>query len=138
VKAIVVGCGRVGSGLARSLAEAGWDVAVVDRSQEAWERLGKDWRGEFVAGHALDTDVLERAGIADADALFAATSGDNTNIVVAQVAKRRYDVPQVAARLLDPARAEFYADHGFEVVSPTQTAVASLAAWAQAATPRAS
>lgn len=134
----MIGCGRVGSGLARSLAEAGWDVAVVDRSQEAGERLGRDWRGEFVAGHALDTEILERAGVGDADAFFAATSGDNTNIVVAQVAKRRYEVPQVAARILDPARAEFYGDHGFEVVSPTQTAIASLVAWAKASTPRAS
>ena len=105
---------------------------MVDRDAGALARLGKDWHGDFVAGHALDVDVLERAGIASADAAIAAPSGDNTNIVVAQVAKRRYEVPSVAARILDPARAEFYAGHGFDVVSPTRTAIAELADWVKA------
>ncbi len=103
---------------------------MIDRDPEAFVRLGRSWGGEFVAGHALDVDVLERAGIADADVLVAASSGDNTNIVVAQIAKRRYAVPSVAARILDPARAAFFAGHGFDVVSPTQTAIADLASWA--------
>jgi trk system potassium uptake protein TrkA len=127
VRAIVVGSGRVGSSLARDLADAGWDVVVVDRNPDAVVRLGRDWGGEFVAGHGMDADVLARAGVQDADALVAVTSGDNTNIVVAQVAQRRYEIPIVAARILDPARAEFYSGRGFEVISPTKAAIQDLA-----------
>ena len=130
MKAIVVGAGRVGSALAKSLQAAGWDVAVVDETEEALARLGENWPGEFHVGHGMDTSVLERAGITDADALVSSTDGDNTNIVVAQLAKRRYEVPAVAARILDPARAEFYSGRGFDVVSPTSTAIEELTSWA--------
>jgi trk system potassium uptake protein TrkA len=126
MKALIVGCGRVGSALAARLNEAGWEVVVVDESEEALGRLGENWPGEFHVGHALDIEVLERGGIADADVFIAATDGDNTNIVVAQVAKLRYEVSHVAARILDPARAEFYAGRGFDVVSPTGTAIEAL------------
>lgn len=130
MKAIVVGAGRVGSALAKSLQAAGWDVAVIDETEEALSHLGENWPGEFHVGHGMDTSVLESAGIADADALVTATDGDNTNIVVAQVAKQRYEVPSVAVRVLDPARAEFYSGRGFDVVSPTSTAIEELTAWA--------
>jgi trk system potassium uptake protein TrkA len=126
MKALVVGCGRVGSALAKRLHKAGWEVVALDESEEALGRLGENWPGEFHVGHALDIAILESAGIADADALIASTDGDNTNIVVAQVAKRRYEVPHVAARILDPARAEFYSGRGFDVVSPTGTAIEAL------------
>jgi trk system potassium uptake protein TrkA len=126
VKALIVGVGRVGSAVANRLREEGWDVAVVDESEEALGRLGPNWPGEFHLGHGMDTSVLEAAGIADADAFVASTDGDNTNIVIAQVAKRRYEVPSVAARILDPARAAFYSGRGFDVVSPTSTAIAEL------------
>jgi trk system potassium uptake protein TrkA len=126
MKALVVGCGRVGSALAKRLHKAGWEVVALDESEEALGRLGEDWPGEFHVGHALDIAVLESAAIAEADALIASTDGDNTNIVVAQVAKRRYEVPHVAARILDPARAEFYSGRGFDVVSPTGTAIEAL------------
>jgi len=130
MNAIVVGCGRVGSALARKLAGEGWSVAVVDKDETAMELLPDDWRHPFVVGHALDTSILEEAGIESADVFVAATGGDNTNVVVAQVAKGRYGVEAVAARIHDPARAEFYADRGFELVSPTRTAIRELAAWA--------
>jgi trk system potassium uptake protein TrkA len=130
VKALIVGCGRVGSSVAKALHGAGWDVAVVDESEEALTRLGEAWPGEFHVGHGMDAAVLEQAGVEDADAVIVATDGDNTNIVVAQVAKRRYGVPSVAVRILDPARAAFYADRGLHVVSPTQAAIESLASWA--------
>ena len=130
MKAVIVGCGRVGSSVARALDKAGWEVAVVDESEEALTRLGDAWPGEFHLGHGMDTTVLEQAGVADADAVIVATDGDNTNIVVAQVAKRRYEVPSVAVRILDPARAEFYADRGLHVVSPTKAAIESLTSWA--------
>ena len=130
MKALIVGCGRVGSSVAKALHGADWDVAVVDESEEALTRLGEAWPGEFHVGHGMDTAVLEQAGIEDADAVIVATDGDNTNIVVAQVAKQRYEVPSVAVRILDPARAAFYADRGLHVVSPTQAAIESLASWA--------
>jgi trk system potassium uptake protein TrkA len=126
VKALIIGVGRVGSAVAARLREAGWEVVVVDENEEALGRLGANWPGEFHLGHGMDTSVLEQAGIQEADALVASTDGDNTNIVVAQVAKRRYEVPAVAARILDPARAEFYSGRGFDVVSPTSTAIAQL------------
>ncbi|HYY32006.1 MAG TPA: NAD-binding protein [Gaiellaceae bacterium] len=126
MKALIIGSGRVGSALAKRLVDVGWQVVVVDESEEALGRLGEGWPGEFHVGHALEIQVLEGAGIRDADAVIAATDGDNTNIVVAQVAKLRYEVPHVAARILDPARAEFYSGRGFDVVSPTGTAIEEL------------
>src|SRR5215211_6922007 len=98
MNAIVVGCGRVGSALARKLAGEGWSVAVVDKDETSMELLPDDWRHPFVVGHALDTSILEEAGIESADVFVAATGGDNTNVVVAQVAKGRYGVEAVAAR----------------------------------------
>ena len=127
MKALIVGCGRVGSSLAKKLQAAEWDVSVVDASEDALARLGENWPGEFHVGHGMDITVLEGAGIADADAVIVATSGDNTNIVVSQVAKERYGTKSVAVRLLDPARAEFYATKGLHVVSPTRDAINGLA-----------
>ena len=127
MKAIVVGCGRVGSAVAKRLHEAGWEVVAVDESEEALERLGDKWPGAFHVGHGMDTAVLEGAGIADANMVLIATDGDNTNLVVAQIAKLRYNVPKVAVRVLDPARAAFYSNRGFDVVSPTMTAIEALA-----------
>jgi trk system potassium uptake protein TrkA len=125
VKAIVVGCGRVGSAVAKQLAGDGWQVTCVDEDEGALARLGS-WRGGFVPGHGMDVEVLERAGVAEADAAVVATNGDNTNIVVAQVLRARWEVPCVVVRILDPARAEFYAERGLRTVCPTQTAIASI------------
>ncbi len=133
MKALIVGCGRVGSALAKELDQAGWEVVVVDEREKALDLLGEGWRRGFVVGHGMDTAVLEEAGIAGADLLIAATDGDNTNIVVAQVAKLRYGVQSVAARIQDPARADFYAGRGMDVVSPTKSAIADLTRWALAA-----
>ncbi|HEY2936185.1 MAG TPA: NAD-binding protein [Gaiellaceae bacterium] len=130
MRALVVGSGRVGSALSKALANEGWDVVVVDENEQALELLGQDWRGGFVVGHGMDAGLLEEAGIADADVLIAATDGDNTNIVVSQIAKRRYEVPRVAARIHDPARAQFFAGRGFAVVSPVMSAIVELTAWA--------
>jgi len=127
VKAIVVGCGRTGSAIALQLSTEGWDVTVVDEQEEALARLGSRWQGRFVLGHALDDAVLRRAGIEEADAVAVATDGDNTNIVVGQVAQLRYDVSCVVVRVLDPARADFYAARGLRTVCPTQTAISVLA-----------
>lgn len=122
----MVGCGRVGSTVALTLAEEGWDVTAVDESEAALARLGERWRGGFVNGHGMDVDVLREAGIERADAVVVATDGDNTNIVVAQIAQRMFGVGCVVVRLLDPARADFYAGSGFDVVCPTKTAYETL------------
>ena len=126
MRALVVGCGRVGSSVARRLAALNWDVTVVDGKEEALGRLGEDWRGAFIVGHGMDAKLLEQAGIEKADAVVVATNGDNTNIVVAQVAKQRFEVPLVVVRILDPIRAQFYAQQGMKVVCPTQTAIDQL------------
>lgn len=130
MKALIVGCGRVGASLARNLSEDGWEVTVIELREENLTRLGPEWRHPVVLGHGMDADVLEEAGVEDADILIAATDGDNTNLVVAQVARRRYGVERVAARIQDPARADAYADRGFEVVSPVKMAIDGLTRWA--------
>jgi trk system potassium uptake protein TrkA len=126
MKVIVVGCGRVGSRVSRQLDRAGWEVTVIDGNEEALHRLGEDWRGGFVLGHGMDTDVLLESGIEDADAMVVATNGDNTNLVVGQLAQKRFGVGTVIVRVLDPARAELYATLGLRTVSPTSTAISVL------------
>ena len=133
MKAIVIGCGRVGATLARTLADEGWRIVVIEMREENLSRLGPEWKQPVVIGHGMDTAVLEEAGVADADVLIAATDGDNTNLVIAQVAVKRYEVDHVAARIQDPARADAYADRGFEVISPVKMAIDGLARWALAA-----
>jgi trk system potassium uptake protein TrkA len=126
MNALIIGCGRVGSTIALQLQKDGWDVTVVDEKEDALSRLGENWPGRFVVGHGMDTDLLREAGIEDADALVVATDGDNTNIVIAQVAQKRFGIDCVVARILDPARAEFYAKRGLRTVCPTKTAIDSL------------
>jgi trk system potassium uptake protein TrkA len=126
VKAIVIGCGRVGSQVAKNLDAEGWDVAAIDENEEVLNRLGETWSGGFIVGHAMDLDVLRRAGIEDADAVVIATNGDNTNLVVAQLAQRQFEVPFVIVRILDPARAELYEGLGLQIICPTRTATETL------------
>ncbi|HEY7604076.1 MAG TPA: TrkA family potassium uptake protein [Gaiellaceae bacterium] len=126
MKAIVIGCGRVGSTVALQLHEEGWDVVAVDEKEEALGRLGEAWSGGFVVGHGMDTSVLRRAGVEDADAVVVATDGDNTNIVVGQVVQKRFGIECVVVRLLDPARAEFYEQQGMRTVCPTSNAIDRL------------
>jgi trk system potassium uptake protein TrkA len=135
VNAVVIGCGRVGSSVAKGLAADGWEVSVVDENEDALSRLGQGWRGGFVVGHGMDAAVLERAGVADADAAVVATDGDNTNIVIGQVLQKRYGLATVVVRILDPARAKLYSDRGMSVVCPTQTAISELLDTVRAAKP---
>jgi trk system potassium uptake protein len=126
MKAIVIGCGRVGSAVALQLQGSGWDVTVLDENEDALGRLGENWRGGFVVGHGMDMQLLKEAGIEDADAVVVTTDGDNTNIVIAQVAQKQFEVPNVIARILDPARAQFYATRGLRIVCPTSSAIETL------------
>jgi len=125
VRAVIIGCGRVGSAVAKELAGEGWDVTCVDEDENALTRLGA-WKGGFVVGHGMDKDILETAGAVDATAAVVATDGDNSNIVIGQILQRRYSIGCVVVRILDPARAEFYAKLGLHTVCPTQTAISTL------------
>jgi trk system potassium uptake protein len=126
VNAVVIGCGRVGSAVAKGLAADDWDVTVIDEDEDALGRLGQGWRGGFVVGHGMDVTLLDRARVGDADAAVVATDGDNTNIVIGQVLQKRYGIDLVVVRVLDPARAKLYAERGMNVVCPTQTAISEL------------
>ena len=126
MKALVIGCGRVGSAIALQLDREGWEVTAVDEKEEALGRLGDHWAGGFVLGHGMDIQVLREAGIEDADAVVVATDGDNTNIVVGQVVQKRFGVECVVVRLLDPARAGFYREQGMRTVCPTSNAIEVL------------
>ena len=126
VKALVIGCGRVGSSIALELHREGWEVTVIDENEDALSRLGEGWPGAFIVGHGIDADLLRDAGIEDADAVVVATNGDNTNIVIAEVAQKRFGVRCVVVRVLDPARAKFYAERGLDVVCPTSIAIDGL------------
>jgi trk system potassium uptake protein TrkA len=126
VKLIVIGCGRVGSTIAKRFAAEGWDVTAVDEKETALNRLGEDWTGGFVVGHGMDTAVLREAGIEDADSVVVATDGDNTNLVIGQVAQKRFGIDCTVVRILDPARAEFYNARGLRTICPTSTAIDAL------------
>jgi trk system potassium uptake protein TrkA len=127
---LIVGAGRVGSAVANRALAAGHEVSVIDSDPLSHERLDKDqlttWEdagGRFTVGAALELDALISAGIERADVFLAATRGDNTNLVIAQIAQRRFNVPRVVVRVADPARAAWYADQGLQTISPTQAAI---------------
>ncbi|WP_226344971.1 potassium channel family protein [Agilicoccus flavus] len=113
---VIMGCGRVGSTLALSLEARGHDVAVVDRERESFRRLGPEFEGRRVTGVGFDRDTLVRAGIEHAYAFAAVSSGDNSNILAARVARETYGVANVVARIYDPGRAEIYQRLGIPTV----------------------
>ena len=112
-----MGCGRVGSTLARSLEDRDHTVAVIDSNPDAFRRLGPSFNGTKVTGIGFDQDVLDRAGIEKADAFAAVSSGDNSNIIAARVARETFGIQQVVARIYDPGRAEVYQRLGIETVA---------------------
>jgi trk system potassium uptake protein TrkA len=114
---IVVGCGRVGSELAIRLDQAGHSVAVIDKSRTSFSRLPDRWSGRAVLGYGYDRDHLEQAGIAEAQAVAAVTSGDNSNILTARIARENYEIPNVVARIYDPRRAVIYQRLGIPTVA---------------------
>ncbi len=130
---LIAGCGRVGSAIAKTMLREGHEVSVLDESAEAigllekgeertWWELG----GHFTVGTSLEIDALTAAGIERADAFVASTNGDNTNLVIAQIAQRRFGVRRVVVRVLDPARAAWYREQGLSTVCPTQVAIEML------------
>ena len=132
---MIVGSGRVGSAIAKSMLAEGHEVSVLDENPEAialldrgQDRSWEDSGGSYTVGTALEIDALLAAGIADADAFVASTDGDNTNLVIAQIAQKRFHIERVVVRVLDPGRAKWYAKQGLQTVCPTQTAIELLEA----------
>jgi trk system potassium uptake protein len=117
VHVVIMGCGRVGSTLARSLEDRDHDVSVIDSNPDAFRRLGPAFNGTKVTGIGFDQTVLERAGIEKADAFAAVSSGDNSNIIAARVARETFGIQQVVARIYDPGRAEVYQRLGIPTVA---------------------
>jgi len=117
MKIIVIGCGRLGAGLAQTLSRRGIAVTVVDREPDAFERLGASFRGETFTGGGFDREVLLKAGIERADGLAAVTAGDEVNVVAALIARQLFRVPRVVARLYDPRKAEVYRRLGLQTIS---------------------
>jgi trk system potassium uptake protein TrkA len=117
VHVVIMGCGRVGSTLAKSLEDRDHDVSVIDSNPDAFRRLGPSFDGTKVTGIGFDQGVLERAGIEKADAFAAVSSGDNSNIIAARVARETFGIQQVVARIYDPGRAEVYQRLGITTVA---------------------
>jgi trk system potassium uptake protein TrkA len=117
VHVVIMGCGRVGSTLARSLEDRNHTVSVIDTNPDAFRRLGPSFSGTKVTGVGFDQDVLDGAGIDRADAFAAVSSGDNSNIIAARVARETFGIQQVVARIYDPGRAEVYQRLGITTVA---------------------
>ncbi len=140
---LVVGAGRVGASVAKSALAAGHSVSVLDEDPLSHERLDagqttswEDSGGRFTVGTAIELDALLAAGVEEADIFIAATRGDNTNILVAQIAQRRFGVEHVIVRVLDPARADWYAEQGLNVICAVKLGIALFEeAIAEIATP---
>jgi len=127
---LIVGAGRVGSAVAKTALATGHEVSVLDEDPLSHERLDagqqKSWEdagGQFTVGTALELEALIAAGIERADVFIASTDGDNTNLIIAQIAQRQFGVPRVICRVMDPARATWYREQGLHTISPTQHAI---------------
>src|SRR5881397_3152023 len=114
---VVVGCGRVGSELAVNLERAGHSVAIIDKNKNAFRRLPERWSGRVVLGFGFDRDHLTQAGVSEAGALAAVTSGDNSNVLTARIARETFQIPNVVARIYDPRRAAIYQRLGIPTVA---------------------
>lgn len=127
MKVIIVGCGKLGSGLAWHLVQKGHNVTVIDKDPEALELLGKDFTGEKVVGLGFDRDVLEKAQIRRADAIVACSKSDETNALIGRLAQNIYKVPRVISRLYDPRKAEIYKTLGIQTISTTTWGITRVA-----------
>jgi trk system potassium uptake protein TrkA len=114
---IIIGCGRVGSELAKLLSSEGHNVVVIDKNPRSFQRLGSAFNGLTITGDGCDSQVLKEAGIEKADAFCTVTDGDNTNIMAAQIGKKIFRVPKVITRIYDPLRANIYKQLGLDTIS---------------------
>jgi trk system potassium uptake protein TrkA len=132
---LVIGAGRVGSSVARKALADGHTVSVLDEDPLSHERLDAglttSWEeagGRFTVGQGIEVDALKEAGIDEADVFIASTDGDNTNLTIAQIAQKGFEIEHVLVRVMDPARAAWYAEQGLKTISPTQIAIAQFEA----------
>lgn len=116
---VIVGCGRLGGALANRLSKSGHRIVVIDQKEVAFDKLANDFSGFKLIGDAVELHILHEARVDQADFLFATTTSDNTNLMVAQVARAVFKVPRVVARVFDPPREEIYRGFGIETISPT-------------------
>jgi trk system potassium uptake protein TrkA len=119
---VIVGCGRLGGTLANQLSAAGHSVVVIDHKAAQFDKLNNDFSGYKIIGDAVELHVMKEARVQEADCLYATTTSDNTNLMVAQVAKEIFGVPQVIARVFDPEREALYREFGIETISPVKLA----------------
>lgn len=119
MKVVILGCGRVGATIATTMSREGHDVTIIDKSPDSFRRLAADYTGKTLTGNGLDSDTLLRADIEHADAFVAVTNGDNRNIMSVQIARVKFRVPKVVARIYDPIRAQAYSDMGIETLCTT-------------------
>lgn len=119
MKIIIMGCGRVGAQLATTLDKEGHEVTALDINSYSFRRLPADFKGKALLGNGMDEEVLQKAGIEEADAFVVVTQGDNRNVMAAQIAKKIFKVPKVVCRIYDPLRRDLYALLGLEAISPT-------------------
>lgn len=119
MKIIIVGCGRLGSGLAQQLDQRGVDVTIIDNNLEAFDSLNKDFKGKKILGIGFDKDVLSEARIAQVDGLISCTSSDDANALIARLAQNVFRVPKVIARLYDRHKADVYQSLGIQTISTT-------------------
>ena len=119
MKAIIVGCGKLGSGLARNLNKKGHRVTIIDTAPEAFGMLGKEFSGNTIVGIGFDRDILEEAEITQVDAIVACTKSDETNALIGRISRNIYKVPRVISRLYDPRKAEIYKSLGIQTICTT-------------------
>ncbi|MCL6474314.1 MAG: TrkA family potassium uptake protein [Firmicutes bacterium] len=116
MRIVILGCGRTGAALARIMAAEGHKVTLIEWNSDSLERLGGKFSGAVIPGNGLDEDILKKAGIEQADLFAALTEGDNRNLMAAQIAKERFRVPKVVAKVNDPIRAQAYRERGIYTI----------------------
>jgi trk system potassium uptake protein len=123
---VIVGCGRLGGVLANNLSAAGHSLVVIDRREIAFDKLSAEFSGFRILGDAIEMEVLQQARIDRANILFATTTEDNVNLMVAQVAREVFNVSRVVARVYDPAREAMYREFGIDTISPTKLSASAF------------
>ncbi len=126
MRAIIVGSGRVGAGLASQLADAGHEVVILDISTDSFRRLAPGFSGQALRGDGTDASVLERAGAGEAEWFFALTNGDNRNILAAQLARQAFSIPHVLCKINDPVRSRAYTTLGLDTINRTEMMIDSI------------
>ncbi|MBX3117657.1 MAG: TrkA family potassium uptake protein [Fimbriimonadaceae bacterium] len=129
MNAVIFGCGRTGAALALQLRAAKYSVTIIEQNPEALIRLGNDHGCEIIIGSGLDNEVLQRANLANAEAFFALTRGDNTNLMAAQIVRLKYNCPRVCVKVSDPLRADAYRKMGYVCINPPSLAAGMMLDW---------